>query len=131
MKFAEMLRNGGTFNDVRILSPKTIAYMTQNHLSATVQATGSGESPTMNLGTTLNGMGFGLGFGIVTSPVQTGVLSSAGEYFWGGAAGTIFWIDPVEDIVVIGMLQLMGSPWPFRSEMKVLTNQAIIEMHNR
>ncbi len=130
MKFAEMLRNGGSFNGVRILSPKTIQYMTLNHLPATVHATGSGESPTIDLRSTWRGTGFGLGFGIVTDPAQSGVISSAGEYSWGGAAGTIFWIDPVEDLVGIGMLQLMGSPWPFRSEMKVLTDQAIIKLNH-
>ncbi len=131
MKFAEMLRNGGKFNGSRILSPKTIEFMNQNHLPATVHAAGSGESPALNVGTTWRGMGFGLGFGIVVDPAASGVLSSAGEYSWGGAAGTIFWIDPKEDIVAIGMLQLMRSPWPFRQEMKVLTNQAIFELNTR
>jgi CubicO group peptidase (beta-lactamase class C family) len=133
MKFAEMLRSGGTFNGARILSPKTIQYMTRNHLAATVNATGSGESPGMKLSAerTWQGTGFGLGFGVVTNPAQAGVVSSVGEYSWGGAAGTIFWIDPEEDLVAIGMLQLMGSPWPFRSEMKVLTYQAINELNNK
>lgn len=132
MKFAEMLRSGGSFNGARILSPKTIQYMTQDHLPATVHATGAGESPGMRLGAarTWEGSGFGLGFGVVTNPAQTGVVSSVGEYSWGGAAGTIFWIDPEEDLVAIGMLQLMGSPWPFRSEMKVLTYQAINELNH-
>ena len=54
-------------------------------------------------------------------------MSSEGEFYWGGAAGTIFWIDPVENIVVVGMIQLMRSPYPFRADLKVGTYQAIIE----
>ncbi len=124
MRFAEMLRNGGEFNGARILSPKTIAYMTSDHLPGTVRASGSGET----LGTGMSaGAGFGLGFGVNRDPVVAGVIGSAGEYNWGGAAGTIFWVDPVEDLVVIGMIQLMGSPWPLRSELKVLANQALTE----
>ena len=74
------------------------------------------------------GGGFGLGFGLVRDPALTGVIGSPGEYSWGGAAGTIFWIDPVEEIVVVSMIQLMGSPWPLRAELKVLTNAAITEL---
>jgi CubicO group peptidase (beta-lactamase class C family) len=111
-------------NGNRLLSPKTIAYMTRDHLPAAVRASGTGE--TIGMGTS-GGSGFGLGFGVVTDPVRAGVIGSVGEYSWGGAAGTIFWVDPVEDMVVIAMVQLMGSPWPLRSELKVLANQAIIE----
>ena len=73
------------------------------------------------------GTGFGLGFGILTDPIEAGVLASKGSYFWGGAAGTLFWIDPEEELVGIAMMQLMGSPWPFRQEMMVLSYQAITE----
>lgn len=125
MKFAEAMRNGGELNGVRILSPKTVNYMRQNHLPASIVSGGSGESPT--LGAALRGFGFGLGFGLVTDPVASGVMGSAGEYNWGGAAGTVFWIDPVEDVVVVGMIQLMGSPYPFRSDLKIATYQALTE----
>ena len=125
MKFAEMMRNGGKLNGTRLLSPKTIEFMTQNHLDATTQVSSSGEAPSGTLSANLQGTGFGLGFGIIMDPTKWGAMSSAGTYFWGGAAGTVFWIDPVEDIVGIGMLQLMGSPWPFRREMMVMTYQAM------
>lgn len=128
MRFAEMLRGGGSLDGVRILSPKTVQFMTMDHLPAFVGAAGSGERPTVNVSTFRGGFGFGLGFGIVTDVTALGVMGSVGEYSWGGAAGTIFWVDPVEDIVVIGMIQLMGSPWPLRSELKVLSNQAIIRL---
>ena len=124
LRFAEMLRNGGSLDGVRLLSPKTIDYMTQDHLPGSISAFGSGETPA---GRGSN-FAFGLGFGIVADPVRSRVLSSRGEYSWGGAAGTIFWIDPVEDIVAIAMIQLMGSPWPLRSDLKVLVNQSIVEM---
>ncbi len=127
MRFAEMLRNGGSYNGVRLLSPKTIEYMTLNHLPAAIAASGSGESPTLGaLGS--RGVGFGLGFSVVTDPAAAGTISSMGEYAWGGAAGTIFWIDPDEEIITIAMIQLMASPWPLRADMKTTTYQAITEL---
>ena len=137
MKFAEMLRKGGEFAGKRLLSPKTIEFMTQNHLNAVTRVTSSGESPAIGLESSglessglqgsSPGTGFGLGFGILTDPIEAGVLASKGSYFWGGAAGTLFWIDPEEELVGIAMMQLMGSPWPFRQEMMVLSYQAITE----
>lgn len=130
MKFLEMLRNGGALGKTRILSPKTIEYMTRNHLAATTQVGVTGEAPTIDLQAAWRGIGFGLGFGIVTDPAKTGVISSPGSYFWGGYAGTVFWIDPEEELVGIGMLQLINSPWPFRKEMMVATYQAIDELNS-
>jgi CubicO group peptidase (beta-lactamase class C family) len=129
MKFLEMLRNGGPLGKVRILSPKTIEYMTRNHLAATTEVGVSGEAPTIDLQAAWRGIGFGLGFGIVTDPAKTGVISSPDSYFWGGYAGTVFWIDPEEELVGIGMLQLINSPWPFRKEMMVATYQAIEKLN--
>ena len=128
MKFAEMLRAGGTLNGARILGPKTIAYMTRNHLSTTVAEAGPGEDP---LAQDLAGVGFGLGFGVVTDSVALRVMGSEGEYNWGGAAGTVFWVDPVEDLVVVGMIQLMTSPWPFREDLQVRAYQALTESYAR
>ena len=125
MRFAEAMRNGGELDGQRILSPKTVSYMAQNHLPASISSGGNGEQPT--LGSPLRGFGFGLGFGLVTDPAAGGVMGSAGEFNWGGAAGTVFWIDPVEEITVVGMIQLMGSPYPFRSDLKVATYQALTE----
>jgi len=125
LRFAEMLRNGGSLDGARILSPRTIDFMTMNHLPASMSSGGSGESPALT-GRALNGFGFGLGFGLVTDVPASGVMGSVGEYSWGGAAGTIFWVDPVQDFVVVSMIQLMGSPWPLRSELKIAVNQAIV-----
>ena len=129
LRFAEMLRNGGELDGVRILGPKTVEFMAMDHLPASIAAGGRGERPTMTLGEErFSGMGFGLGFGVITDPAALGVLTSAGEYNWGGAAGTLFWIDPVEEIVVVSMIQLLGSPWRLREDLMVLTAQAITEL---
>lgn len=125
-RFAEAVRNGGSLGGVRILSPKTVAYMSMNHLPASIDGGTSGEQPNL-VGTQLNGFGFGLGFGVVTDTAAAGVIGSNGQYYWGGAAGTVFWIDPVEDIVVVSMMQLMGG-WPsYRPDLRVATYQAITE----
>jgi len=121
MKFCQMLLNGGEFNGARILSRKTIDYMTQNHLNG-IFADRSGES-----GENRPGAGFGLGFGVVVDPPKTGVVSSEGEYNWGGAAGTIFWIDPVEDLIAIVMIQHMNVQIPLRNNFKALVYGAVTE----
>ncbi len=126
LRFAEMLRNGGELDGARIISPKTLAYMIQNHLPASITS-GSGEKPDL-MYKQFRGMGFGLGFGINIDPVENGVLGTRGEYTWGGAAGTIFWVDPTEDLVVIAMMQLMRGMPSFRSDMKVAVYQAITEI---
>jgi CubicO group peptidase (beta-lactamase class C family) len=123
-----MLRAGGALDGVRILSPKTVELMTMNHLPALMTASGSGEQPGLgNLGG-FSGAGFGLGVPVLEDVPAAGVIGSAGEYSWGGAAGTIFWVDPVEELVVIGMIQLIQSPWPLRAELKSLTYQALTEL---
>ena len=126
MRFAEMLRNGGELDGVRILRHETVGLMVMNHLPAALSGAGQGERPVdkSEKRKDVPGFGFGLGFGLVTELGDEGV-GSVGEYSWGGAAGTIFWVDPVEEIIVIGMIQLMGSPWPLREKIKALTYEAI------
>jgi CubicO group peptidase (beta-lactamase class C family) len=128
-RFAEMLRNGGSLDGVRVLSPKTIELMTMNHVPSIV-APVTGEAPT-NTSTLFKGSGFGLGFGVVQDVVATGSIGSQGEYSWGGAAGTVFWVDPVEDLVVVSMIQLMNSPWPLRQELKALTYGSLTELNQK
>ena len=134
MIFSECVRNGGLYNGKRIIGPKTVKFMTKNHLSGSLSGKGgSGESPSWDT-TSMdqaesNGFGFGLGFGLVTDSVKRSIIGSDGEYSWGGAAGTIFWIDPVEEISVISMIQLMSSPWPLREELKVATYQSLFEIN--
>jgi CubicO group peptidase (beta-lactamase class C family) len=126
MIFTECLRNGGIYNGKRILGPKTVQFMTKNHLEGSLTNTvNSGENPLSKAQS--DGFGFGLGFGIVTNSINNRVIGSDGEYNWGGAAGTVFWIDPVEDLVVVSMIQLMGSPWSLREDLKVATYQSLIQ----
>jgi len=128
MIFCEMLRNGGSYDGVRILGPKTVQYMTINHLTDEVRNEGADEFPASHL---YPGQSFGLGFGVITDPGQSQVISSKGEYSWGGAANTKFWIDPEEDLVAILMTQLLGSPWSddTRYHMKIATYQALTELN--
>lgn len=122
--FCEMLRQGGSYKGVRILGPKTVQFMTMDHLTPDIRNRGAEENPDSHL---YPGQSFGLGFGIITEPGQTGVISSQGAYSWGGAANTKFWIDPQEDLIVILMTQVMGAPYgdALRFDMKVATYQAL------
>ena len=126
-RFAEMLRRGGTLDGARILGPKSITFMTKNHLSEPSMHAAWERMPTPDIGRP--GFGFGLGFGVVTDAAAIGVLGSDGEYNWGGAAGTIFWVDPTEELVVVSLIQLMQSPWPLRADVKVAVYQALTEIY--
>ncbi len=132
VRFTEAIRNGGILDGKRILSPKTIAFMTMNHVLASINS-GAGKSITIDPvlpGSQYNGWGMGFGFGLVTDTVAQGTIGSAGQYYGGGAASTIFWIDPVEDIVVVSMMQLivgLRSQRSYRPDLRVATYQAIIE----
>ena len=98
--------------------------MTLNHLPGDLAAMGQ---DTFNE-TTYAGIGFGLGFAVVVNPARAQVLTSEGEYYWGGAASTAFWIDPVEDLTVIFLTQLLpSSTWPLRRELRALVYQALID----
>jgi CubicO group peptidase (beta-lactamase class C family) len=115
MRFCRMLLNGGQLDGARLLSPKTIKLMTMNHLPGgqeLVQASKSLFSEAV-----FEGLGFGLGFAMTIDQARTKNLGSHGEYFWGGMASTAFWIDPVEDLAVVFMTQLMPSTsYPIRRE---------------
>ena len=126
-RFAEMLRRGGTLDGARILGPKSVTFMTKNHLSESSMHAAWEQMPTPDIGRP--GFGFGLGFGVVTDAAAIGVLGSDGEYNWGGAAGTIFWVDPTEELVVVSLIQLMQSPWPLRADVKVAVYQALTETY--
>jgi CubicO group peptidase (beta-lactamase class C family) len=126
LRFCRMLVSGGSLDGVQILGRKTIELMTRNHLpndeDLTRWAVGS-FSETAN-----EGYGFGLGFSINLGPARTATIGSAGEYAWGGAASTIFWVDPVEELVVIFMTQLMPSAtFNFRGQLKTLVYPAIVD----
>lgn len=122
-RFTQLLRGKGQFDGVRLLGRKTVEFMTCNHLSGDLADMGQ---PTFNE-TTFEGIGFGLGFSVMLNPAKAGIMGSPGEYAWGGAASTAFWIDPVEDMTVIFLTQLMpSSAYPIRRELRVLTYQALV-----
>ncbi len=121
-----MLLNGGEVDGKRLLGRKTIELMTQNHLPD------GNDLSDMALGgfseTTNDGVGFGLGFAMVLDTSKNQAIGSVGEYYWGGAASTIFWIDPAEELIVVFMVQLMPSgTFNFRGQLKSLVYAAIID----
>jgi CubicO group peptidase (beta-lactamase class C family) len=122
--FCQMLSNGGQLNGRRVLGRKTIELMTRNHLpgGATLQDLAVGGFGEANF----DGVGFGLGFAVGLGPAATAMAGSAGEYYWGGAASTAFWIDPVEDLFAVFMTQLFPSAaYPFRAQLRALVYQAL------
>ncbi|MDP2260941.1 MAG: serine hydrolase domain-containing protein [Caulobacter sp.] len=125
VRFAEMLCRGGELDGARILGPRTLDLMTHNHLKGGVDLT---EMAIGSFSETANaGIGFGLGFAMTIDQTATGGLSS-GDYYWGGAASTIFWVDPVEDLTVVFMTQLMPSAsFDFRGQLKSLVYSAIVD----
>jgi CubicO group peptidase (beta-lactamase class C family) len=125
-RFLEMLRNGGRYGDKQILSPKLVRYMGQDHLPGSITDANVGPNHDRSLGL---GGGHGLGIGVYIDPVRRGVLSSKGELDWGGVAGTIFWLDPQEDVIVVSMIQLFASPWRLRDDLSVAVYQALTEIN--
>ena len=128
-RFCEMLRRGGSLDGVRVLGPKTVQAMTMARLTPEVRDNGATDYPASHL---YPGQSFGLGVGVITNPAQAGVVSSKGEYSWGGIANTKFWIDPEEDLVVVFMTQVLGTPHSdrHRFDLKVATYQALAELGN-
>jgi CubicO group peptidase (beta-lactamase class C family) len=125
-KFASMLLNQGEYDGTRILGRKTVELMTSNHLPDDGDLTSMGQAVFSE--TPYDGIGFGLGFSVMLDPATAQILGSPGEFAWGGAASTYFFIDPEEDMLVIFMTQLMpSSAYPIRREMRVLAYQSIID----
>jgi CubicO group peptidase (beta-lactamase class C family) len=112
-RFSQMLLNGGQLDGVRILGRATLAQMTSDHLGNIRVA----------LPTLQPGYGFGLGFAVRKETGLNWVTGSAGEYRWGGAAGTAFWVDPKEQMVVVWMVQ--AQPGPLRGEDRDLFRQLV------
>ena len=125
-RFTEMLRRGGELDGVRLLSPRTVKLMTANHLPGGADLTQFGRA--LFSETAFDGVGFGLGFSVALDPVAGKVAGPAGEYAWGGAASTAFWVDPVEDLTVSFFTQLLpSSTHPIRSQLKQLVYQALVD----
>ena len=124
LTFCRALLNGGELGGVRLIGPKTLALMTTNHLPGGADLPALSRS--MFAEATYNGIGFGLGFSVTMDPAQTLIPGSAGEYAWGGAATTSFWIDPAEELIAIFMTQVMpSSAYPVRRELRTMIYAAI------
>ena len=109
---------------MRLLSPRTVALMTSNHLPGDVDLEAYGPLfPEMPF----NGFGFGLGFLVLKHAVKAKTLSSAGEFAWGGAASTAFWVDPAEELTAMFFTQLLpSSTHPIRQQLRQLVYQALV-----
>lgn len=124
--FLQMLANRGVLGDVRLLSPASIALMTMNHLPNNQDVSTFGRA----LGEEIyfDGLGFGLGFSVVIDQAKTRGPSPVGTYGWGGAASTVFWVDPVEEVTAMFFTQLMPSTtYPIRPYLRQLVYQAITD----
>ncbi len=125
-RFTQMLLGGGALGSVRLLGPRTLDLMTRNHLPGGVDLEMFGRP--LYAETPLSGVGFGLGFSMVLDPVAYRALASIGEYGWGGAASTAFWVDPREQLTCLFFTQLLPSDaTPVRSYLRQLVNSAIID----
>jgi CubicO group peptidase (beta-lactamase class C family) len=129
-RFASMMLNKGELDGIRLLGRKTVELMTMNHLPDGQDLTAL-AMPGMFTETGYYGVGFGLGFSVMQSPARAMIAGTPGEFAWGGAAGTAFWIDPGEELIVVFMTQIMQmglpAPYPLRRYLRTLTYASVIE----
>jgi CubicO group peptidase (beta-lactamase class C family) len=128
LRFCRMMLNGGTLDGVQILSPKTVALFTLNYLPDDKEIADMAP-PGMFSESGYAGVGFSLGCGVNVDVAKTRLPGSLGEYFWGGAAATAFWIDPSEELTVVFMTQVIGSParLTLRRDLRTLVYSAMTE----
>jgi CubicO group peptidase (beta-lactamase class C family) len=114
-RFSQMLLDGGTFSGRRLLGPRTVSWMAQNHIGDM----SSYRTP---------GLRFGLGVAVVDDPASLGYPYSKGAYFWSGSQGTVFWVDPAEDLVGVLMVQVSpGGSLRLREKFAAIVYSAITE----
>jgi CubicO group peptidase (beta-lactamase class C family) len=128
LRFCRMMLGGGTLDGVQILSPKTVALFSLNYLPDNRQIVDM-AFPGSFSESGYAGVGFSLGCGVNVDVAKTRLPGSLGEYFWGGAAATAFWIDPKEELAVVFMTQVMGSPirLTLRRDLRTLVYSAMTE----
>lgn len=117
-KFLQMLLDGGTQNGKRYISPKILAYMTADHMGSAVPGPYYLPGP---------GYGFGLGFGVRKEAGVSADPGSAGDYYWGGAGGTYFWVDPKEKMFVVFMMQSPKQRLTYRALMRDMVYAALVK----
>lgn len=124
VRFAQAMLTGRIPGGERLIGRTTLALMTANHLPGGVDLPAVSRS--LFSEAAYDGVGFGLGFAVTTDPAKTLLPGSRGEYFWGGAASTFFWIDPVEQLTCVFMTQLLpSSTYPVRRELRTLVYSAL------
>ena len=125
-RFTWMLLRGGDYDGARLLSPRTLRSMTRNHLPGNADLQQFGRPLFAEV--RYDGVGFGLGFATMLDPVAAKVAGNVGEFNWGGLASTAFWVDPVDDVTVVFMTQLMpSSTYALRPQLRQLVYQAIVD----
>ena len=128
LRFCRMMLNGGTLDGVQILSPKSVALFSLNYLPGGREIADM-ALPGMFSESGYAGVGFSLGCGVNVNVAKTRLPGSLGEYFWGGAAATAFWIDPKEELTVVFMTQVIGSEarLTLRRDLRTLVYSAMTE----
>ncbi len=115
-RFAQMVANGGVLDGTRFLKTSTVEMMRQDQLPDNLAGIAGGKQ----------GLGFGLNFAVVKDVEKAGGAGRKGEYFWGGMANTLFWIDPEEDVVAMMMTNILPSGlYPLRKDMRKLVYDAL------
>ncbi len=129
LRFCRMMLNGGTLDGMQILSPKTVALFSLNYLPDGKEVADM-ALPGMFSELGYAGVGFSLGCGVNVDVAKTRLPGSLGEYFWGGAAATAFWIDPKEELTVVFMTQVIGSEarLTLRRDLRTLVYSAMTEL---
>jgi CubicO group peptidase (beta-lactamase class C family) len=126
LAFCTVLIQGGEVNGTRIIGRKTLELMTSNHLPEGKDLAGHAMGRWAE--TTFAGIGFGLGFSVTLDPAKSQISGTPGEFAWGGAASTVFWIDPIEDLICIFMTQLMpSSHYNIRRELRAIVYSALAD----
>lgn len=126
MRFCKMLTGEGELDGVRILGVRTLEFMTDNHLPNGCDLAAMGQPQFTE--TRMDGIGFGLGFAVLLDPTVAQIIGTPGEYYWGGAASTAFFVSPEDELSLIFLTQLMPSgTYPFRRELRAVTYQAITD----
>ncbi len=128
MRFCAMMLHGGTLDGVQILSPKTVALFSLNHLPDNREL--AEMAPPGNFSETgYSGIGFSIGCGVNINVARTRLPGTLGEFSWGGAASTAFWVDPKEQLAVVFMTQVIGSPvrLTLRRDLRTLVYSAMTE----
>jgi CubicO group peptidase (beta-lactamase class C family) len=130
MRFCRMMLGGGTLDGVQILSPKTVELFSLNHLEGGRELADMAP-PGLFSEAGYSGIGFSIGCGVNVNVAKTRLPGTLGEYFWGGAASTAFWIDPKEDMAVVFMTQVMGTDarLTLRRDLRTLVYSAMTESY--